>query len=235
MHGCMQGCMHLSMHGCMCGDMHTPMHGCMHSCMHALLHWLHASYHPLFPSFPHQLPPAASLRRSSAASSTVCVSASPNSTLAPAFRLAAISDPSSPSSPLLPAALLAADSAAMTAVLMRLTLRPVNTSYVCSNSATAAPCTPWLVPSTRSGGNDTPWRSAKRCSCDQLSRLQLVDTPFSKPCIWMSAGKYRLKISANKKPFWVSLRTLFSEWDRSSPCTHLKTSRLSAGVSGGLS
>ena len=48
-------------------------------------------------------------------------------------------------------------------------------------------------------------------------------------------GKYRLKISATKKPFAASLLTFLSEWERSNDCTHLNTSLLSAGVSGGLS
>ena len=46
-------------------------------------------------------------------------------------------------------------------------------------------------------------------------------------------GKYRLKISATRKPLAASLRTFLSECERSSDWIHLKHSRFSVGTSGG--
>mmetsp|Transcript_38600 Transcript_38600/g.64958 ORF Transcript_38600/g.64958 Transcript_38600/m.64958 type:complete len:214 (-) Transcript_38600:508-1149(-) len=109
---------------------------------------------------------------------------------------------------------------------------PVNAVYKNSISSNADPCSPFIVPSIMGPVSGSPFVAYSFRNWNQLSALTAVLDPLWNACMWMSPGKYRLKISATKKPFAASRRTFRTEWDRSSPCSHRSTSLLSVGASG---
>ena len=83
--------------------------------------------------------------------------------------------------------------------------RCVKCSYNSSSTAAAAPNSSALHACTKSLGTAKPCLRHARCSCSQLSLRVAVDVPLRYECMVTSRGKYRLSISATRKPFAQSL------------------------------